>query len=394
MSQTDIELQQEADRLCRDPRFRQAVLRQCPFLAGATAPMDFSTNIHPGDQMLVHSLHHHRDAGAALSQYFNIALQQYGAARQVMQACFGASDRSATILDFACGYGRLLRFLCLSVPRDRLWASELQADAVDFVAREFDVQVLASHADPARFAPTQRFDFIWVASLFSHLPEGLFHAWLAKLLSLLSPRGVLCFSVRDSALLPPSRELPASGILYDGFSENAELDAAIYGTTYASEHFVRAALRRALSIDAACARLPKALAHEQDLYVVAKDPARDLSAVGEFRRGPWGWVDRRELTASGRLELEGWAASLDDGEIDHVEVEVDGVRHRCATGQPRGDVSDAFGDDRLARAGWRFEYDLAHEAHEVFVAVSAHTEKSESSLLFAGVVRRLAVPAA
>lgn len=387
MGQTDIELQGEADALCRDPRLRKAVLQHCPYLVDAHRIEDFSTRIHPGDQMLSHSLRHHRDAGAALSQYFNIALQQYSAAQQVMRACFGASDPTVEILDFACGYGRLLRFLGLSVPHTRLWASELQSDAVAFVAEEFNVQVLASHADPAHFEPRQRFDFIWVASLFSHLPEGLFHAWLAKLVSLLTPRGVLCFSVRDSALLPPTRALPESGILYDGFSENAELDAGIYGTTYASERFVRAALRRTLAAEAACIRLPKALAHEQDLYVVARDPACNLAAVSGFRRGPWGWVDRRQLATSGQLELEGWAASLDDGEIDHVEIVVGGVRHRCATGRPRGDVRDAFEDDRLANAGWRFEWDLGRGVHEAFVEVSAHSAKGESSLLFAGVIR-------
>ncbi len=388
MSPTDAELRDEADALCRDPRFRDVILRHCPYLDGSM-PMDqFSTRIHAGDQMLGHSLAHHRDAGAALSQYFNIALQQYSAAQQVLRTCFGTSDPSVTVLDFACGYGRLLRFLSLSIPRTHLWSSELQPDAVAFVAEEFGVQVLASHPDPAQFDPEQRFDFIWVASLFSHLPEVLFHAWLAKLMSLLSPRGVLCFSVRDSALLPASRTLPDSGILYDGFSETTDLDAEIYGTTYASERFVRTALQRAVAGDPPCVRLPKALAQEQDLYVAAKDPARDLSGLGTFRRGPWGWVDRRELASTGELELEGWAASLDDGEVEHVEIVVDGARHRCATGKLREDVRDAFGDSRLSSAGWRFVRDLGPDAHEAFVEVSAWTAKSESTLLFGGVIRR------
>ena len=375
--------------------------RPCSTQAGPcatdAAPADYpkrALNFLYADQMLTHSLQHHRDAGAALSQYFNIALQQYAAAQQVMRACFSAADPTLTVLDFACGYGRLLRFLSLTVPRTHLWASELQPDAVAFVAQEFDVQVLASHADPIRFKPMERFDFIWVASLFSHLPEELFYAWLEKLVSLLTPRGVLCFSVRDSALVPPSRVLPESGILYDRFSENAELDAEIYGTTYASESFVRAAVRRALSVDAVCVRLPKALAHEQDLYVVARDSTRDLSAVSNFRRGPWGWVDRRQLTAAGELELEGWAASLDDGQIDDVEVVIDGVRHRCNTGRPRGDVRDAFGDERLTVSGWRFMCDLGPSVREAFVEVGAYTARGESTLLFAGIIRNSPADAA
>src|SRR5690606_36941997 len=46
--------------------------------------------IHPDDQMLLHSLYHHRDANASVSQYYNVALQQYNAAQQILRAvrCF------------------------------------------------------------------------------------------------------------------------------------------------------------------------------------------------------------------------------------------------------------------------------------------------------------------
>ncbi|MCK9537735.1 hypothetical protein [Dokdonella sp.] len=55
-------------RAAEDPRFVRA-LWGC--LSGYPAP---DTTIHPMDQMFLHSLAEHRDIGAALSQYFNIAL--------------------------------------------------------------------------------------------------------------------------------------------------------------------------------------------------------------------------------------------------------------------------------------------------------------------------------
>jgi len=377
--------------MCRDARFREFILRHCRFLDESTlersiATDRFSTRIHPGDQMLNHSLRAHRHAGAALSQYFNIALQQCSAAQQVVRSCFGTSDHTVTVLDFACGYGRLLRFLSLAIPRSRLWASELQVDALAFVEQEFAVQAIASHADPAHFEPGRRFDFIWVASLFSHLPEHLFNSWLQRLTSLLTERGVLCFSVRDSALLPTDRTMPDSGILYDTDSENAALGADIYGTTWASEHFVRNALHRAAGGARPCIRLPRALAQEQDLYVVAKDPGRDLSGLAEFRRGPLGWVDRRTLAPDGRLDLQGWAASLDDGTIDHVDITIHDVRHRCPTGALRKDVRDVFDDDRMTHSGWQFQCEMGSDTGEVYVEVSAPTARDEMSLLLAGTI--------
>ena len=297
------------------------------------------------------------------------------------------SGTDLDVLDFACGYGRLLRFLGLVVPPERIWASDLQTDAVDFVRDAFGVHALASHADPVQFAPRRRFDFIWVASLFSHLPEPLFDAWLARLIALLTPRGVLCFSVRDGSLLPAPTLMPASGFVYAPHSENDELAGDIYGTAYADETFVRHALQRATGDDRPCVRLRKALANEQDLYVVAADPSRDLDALQTFRRGPWGWVDIRRIS-NGQIDLQGWAASLDDGLGRARRDRARWRRAPCRTTIPRPDVVAAFGDRRLACAGWEFRRELGAGARSARISVSAVTARGERALLYVGDVAR------
>lgn len=386
---TDIEaaLSAAVEWMCADAGYRRLVLGFAADIDADAAIARFNTAIHPGDQMLLHSLRQHRDAGAAFAQYFNIALQQHAAARQLMRGAFGDDTGDVDVLDFACGYGRLLRFLSLSTDPRRIFASDLQTDAVDFVRDAFGVQALVSHADPARFEPGRRFDFIWVASLFSHLPEPLFHAWLARLIALLTPRGVLCFSVRDASLLPDPSALPASGLAYARESENADLASDIYGTAYASETFVRSALRTAAGDERPYVRLPRALANEQDLYVVAGDPHRDLAPMRAFRRGPWGWVDVRHLSNDGVLELQGWAASLDDGAVEAVEIDIDGVLHAVRASIERPDVATAFGDDRLARSGWAFTCELAGNVRTARVVVSARSTRGEGALLYAGSIR-------
>jgi SAM-dependent methyltransferase len=387
MDEAEQSLLTEVETMCANARCRQVVLAHGQGLAPSVTAERFNATIHPRDQMLLHSLHQHRDAGAAFTQYFGIALQQYDAARQIMQSMFGVDARDIEVLDFACGYGRLLRFLSLAAPPERLWASELQSDAVAFVGSAFGVRTLASHADPAQFEPGRRFDFIWVASLFSHLPATLFDAWLAKLISLLSPRGVLCFSVRDVALLPAGAASPEGGLVYSGDSENADLGSDIYGTTYADENRVRRSLHKATGDARPLHRLRRALANEQDLYVVAADAQRDLSALQAFRRGPWGWLDRRSLSNRGTLVLEGWAASLDEGVVEDVEIEIEGKLTHRATGIQRPDVSAAFDDVRLGHSGWRFECELGDDVAEAFVVVSARTRRGERALLYVGTVR-------
>jgi len=317
------------------------------------------------------------------SEYFAISLQQFSIARQILLALYGTRTERLELLDFACGYGRLLRLLGALVPMQKTWASDLQADAVAFVAENFGVHGVASNADPAQFEPGRRFDVIWVASLFSHLPEALFRAWLWRLLDLLAPGGVLCFSVRDQSQLPPGVVLPAAGLLYATQSENADLDPSIYGTAYASETFVRAALAR-IAPDLPCVRLPRALANEQDMYVVARDAERDLSALNSVRRGPWGWVDVRQMGADGVLDLQGWAASLDDGEVECVQIIVDGICTDLRTGIARPDVVAAFNDPRMSNAGWRHRVELPAGTATVTLEVDALSKRGERTLLYAG----------
>jgi SAM-dependent methyltransferase len=364
-----------------DPAFKRTLLCCSRYLDPVRDLAQFNAAIHSDDQMFTHSLREHQDADAALSQYFNLALQQYDCARQVLTAAFEPHER-VDFLDFACGFGRLLRLIVLRSPRDHVFAAEIQRDALDFVGSAFGVRTLPSGADPRDFAPGLPFDFIWVSSLFSHLPEELFTPWLARLLDCLNPRGVLCFSIRGDECLS-GEALPAAGILYQARSENTVLSTEIYGTTYVSESYVRDALRRATGRDCRYQRLRRALANEQDLYVVAND-ARELR-LACVRRGMWGWVDRRVLSRSGELYLEGWAGSLDDGAANRVEVTIDGELHVVRTNIPRPDVSAAFADARVADSGWALRRQVP-AGRAVAVDVIARGTDGSAGLLYTGTV--------
>ena len=379
------ELLEQARKMCADPYMRDLVAQHAGLNGRAREALDCS--IHPEDQMLLHSLRHHQDANAAFSQYFNVGLQQYRAFRQVW-TLLGMDQRSeAAVLDFACGYGRLLRFLAPTLADGTIWASEIQPEALAFVKERFRVEAVPSAYQPEAFRPARRFDLIWVASLFSHLPDRLFHAWLARLKDVVAEGGAICFSAHDACLLPAGEEMPVEGISFRPFSENADLDGSSYGTTYVTEDYVRNAVRVACGDGFSYHRIPRGLAHEQDLHVIARHGELDLTVLGAFRYGPWGWVDERRFGPGGELFLRGWAASLDDGPVQEIDIRVDGVLHGCATGLPREDVQRAFDDPRLAGSGWVFSLPLDPQAESVLVGVTARDARGEAALLYAGIVR-------
>lgn len=375
----------EADTLCQSAAFREVIWRHHRYRREDGSLKSLSTRIHPQDQMLRHSLRHWKEVNRSVSQYFSVALQQHDAQQQLLRLLFNGRSESLAILDFACGFGRSLRFLMQSAVRAEVWASDVQHEAVDFVAQEFGANGLHSSFHPSEFQPERAFDFIWVASFFSHLPEHLFRAWLKSLSSLLTARGVLCFSVHDECLLPTDATLPPSGIHFTPASEIEELDNRAYGTSHVSESFVQSAIAHAVeNTQTNYVRLRRGLAHEQDLYVVAPDIATDLRPLRRFRRGTWGCLDRYDISAASDVRLQGWAGSFDDG-VAQAAVTLNGVTYHCPTGLSREDVRSVLRDDRFGQSGW--ELAAAIEGHNVFLEVSAESAAGERALLFAGPVR-------
>jgi SAM-dependent methyltransferase len=387
LGEKDDALLAQAGELCRSGTFRAALWRHHRHRAGDALPDALSTRIHADDQMLRHSLRHWNEVNYSVSQYFAVALQQHEAQQQLLRLAFGGRAGAIDVLDFACGFGRSLRFLTQTAVRGRIWASDVQREAVDFVVREFGVHGIYSAYEPGEFRPDRKFDFVWVASLFSHLPERLFLAWLRQLARVLSPQGVVCFSVHDECLLSPDEPLGQGGIKYVPMSEIEELDSRAYGTTHVSEAFVARAIGEAFGhARPNYVRLRRGLANEQDLYVVAKEAARDLAPLRAFRKGAWGFVDRFGCDAGGNFTMLGWAASLDDGPVDKVTVRLDdGAPLACTTGLARDDVAAVLRDPRLRTSGWSFAHPVGKP--EVFVEVSAETAVGESALLYAGPVR-------
>lgn len=384
MGKREADLLEQVARICRQDRFARTVNRHLETYLPGPSDGALSLEIHPDDQMLLHSLQHHQDASIALSQYFSISIQQFNTARQIMTACFGEDLGELKVLDFACGYGRLLRLLSLVIPPSHLRAAEIQPDALDFVGQNFGVQGILSSADPQDFDTEERFDFIWVASLFSHLPDRLFHAWLDKLLSLLTKRGVLCFSARSSNLLPAGENLPAEGIVYQRSSETTPLDAEIYGTAYVSERYVQQAIEKTMGPGHGYSRLPRALANEQDLYLVASNPDAQLPGPHDIGKGLWGWVDIIELDGLGALRLAGWAANMNGAEPARVEVRIEGDVYRVDTTIERADVANAFADPMLLKSGWEFLHHPMLTETNPYLEVSVSTAKGETALLYAG----------
>jgi SAM-dependent methyltransferase len=276
--------------------------------------------VHDHDEMFAYSEAVCDTPAIATMAYFRAGLTIADTYRQIIEGWCGAQP--SAVLDFACGYGRSLRYTVADFG-DAVWASEILPGAMDFVRDELGAHAFASAVDPEQLRCDTTFDVIFVSSLFTHLPRRTFTRWLERLHGLLRPDGLLVLSVHDEFMLPPGESLADDGFYFQPISEVESLDTADYGVTVVNEHFVRTAIEAATG-HVAYRRFASALCFEQDLYAVPADPGADLARL-RVHRGPEGAFEECEELESGEWVLRGWAATPDDEPVEKVEIYLGGA---------------------------------------------------------------------
>jgi 2-polyprenyl-3-methyl-5-hydroxy-6-metoxy-1,4-benzoquinol methylase len=338
-------------------------------------PARFCRPLPGQDEMFFKAIlpNYEHDASISAFKFVESTMRLGEAYRQIVEGVFGGYDRLGSVLDFASGWGRLTRLLEQRLRPDQIFVADIYHQAVDWQAQAFGVTGVHSTKDPATFAYAGQHDIVLVGSMFSHLPAELFHQWLARLYGLISPSGVLAFSVHDEAILPAGETMDASGLRYLRFSESGSLDLDIYGMSYVTEAFVAAAIGR-LAPGLSWRRFPKGLYENQDLYVVGA-PGVDLSQL-KLASSPMGGFERVATLSTGDLEFYGWTIERTPGEaIERLTVHVDGAP--ALTVMPEGerpDVLPHFPGPANVPRGWRFRLSPAQAPAGAMVRV--HMESS------------------
>jgi SAM-dependent methyltransferase len=288
------------------------------------------------------------DRDKALFAYFRSGLSIADALLQVLRWRY--PEGIGNVLDFASGYGRITRFLVREIEPESLWVADVYEGGVRFQEERFGVHGVVSTVRPEDLDLGETFDAILVTSLFTHLPEERFLAWLRVLIGRLNPGGVLAFSTHDPSLLLPCPPMPESGLLFQEISESGSLDTSDYGSTWVTEAFVRGAVAR-VAPSASVHRLERGLCNYQDLYIAVLEPDVDFSGLS-YTGEPYLSLEHCAVEGSDRLKMSGWAA-VRTGDVEAVEVVLDGrLLAELPVEHPRPDVSAMLGGPRYLNPGW------------------------------------------
>ena len=147
------------------------------------------------------------------AQYFDSA--SYALGRILLALLSGGRSEVGSVLDFASGYGRVLRMMKAAFPGARLTACDIDRDAVDFCAETFGATPVYSSPDPSEIEIEDRFDLIWSGSFFTHIDEAGWARFLPFLASLLAPGGVLVFTTAGRNVTTRMRRGEHAGLSED-----------------------------------------------------------------------------------------------------------------------------------------------------------------------------------
>jgi SAM-dependent methyltransferase len=213
-----LEAMRYPDREFRRRLRRYRDLRAAQKRLGTTV----SLRVHPRDDMYDDADH-----------YLRIGLS----AIRCIEAAI--TKEPASILDFPCGYGRVLRFLRVRFPHAHIHAGEIERDAVVFVRRTFGVPTIISDIDLRAVSLPTKFDLIWSGSLLTHLSEERSTNALTFYYRHLAPGGTLVFSMHgreterrfaqwnDPSAAKILSELSATGYGYANYSNSTTYGNAI-----------------------------------------------------------------------------------------------------------------------------------------------------------------------
>lgn len=318
--------------------------------------LTFKSEIALADEMYSYDLREtdYQINNPALLSYYSLGYSIFSTVQQIVNCHFGEFDKLTSFLDFACGYGRFTRFLVEVLPPEKIWASDIYSEAVQFQKAYFGVNGIVSCLNPQDYSVHQQFDCIFVSSLFSHLPEHTFRQWMKKLYDLTHPVGLLIFSVLDEMTMPQGVEMPPSGFLFSSeTSESRSLNKQDYGTTCVTELYIRQLLHQVSEGQATVHRFPRGLGQYQDLYIVTQHPSSKLDQFTLYQP-PRGSLDSCYVTSDGILCLSGWGADFNPGgEVKAVEIVVNSqVIHSLKPSISRLDVANTFQRPDLVNCGW------------------------------------------
>jgi SAM-dependent methyltransferase len=122
---------------------------------------------------------------------------QYTLFKELFETHVGPIADAGGILDFGCGWGRIIRFFIRDVDNSRLFGVDPLQEMIAICTQNRWCNFQLIDVRPPAPFQSNTFDLIYSVSVFSHFSEEMHRVWLAELRRILKPGGLLIATTRD-----------------------------------------------------------------------------------------------------------------------------------------------------------------------------------------------------
>ena len=135
-----------------------------------------------------------RSGAANLAHGFKI----YQLVKELAEKHAGKLKNLDGILDYGCGWGRILRFFLKDIEPDKLWGIDCAPQAVEICKQTLPgTNISLVEPKPPSLLPSKHFDIIYSNSVFSHLNEEFHLMWLNEFARIIKPGGLVILTTWD-----------------------------------------------------------------------------------------------------------------------------------------------------------------------------------------------------
>jgi len=109
-------------------------------------------------------------------------------------------NSTGDLLDFGCGWGRILRFWLKEFPDEKIWGCDVMQISMNLCKEFFDgktgIHFLRNEVLPPLDIPDSKMRVIYAHSVFSHLSQSVADEWIKEFHRLLEVKGLLVITTR------------------------------------------------------------------------------------------------------------------------------------------------------------------------------------------------------
>jgi ubiquinone/menaquinone biosynthesis C-methylase UbiE/peptidoglycan hydrolase CwlO-like protein len=126
----------------------------------------------------------------------------------------------SNVLDFGCGWGRIIRFFFKDVPVNNVYGVDVDEEMINLCRETVKYgKYNVVNSSPPSDLPSESFDLIYAYSVFSHLNEATHIKWIEEFSRILKPNGLLIVTTRSRSHLDLCRSLRDQGSHQDSHAQ-------------------------------------------------------------------------------------------------------------------------------------------------------------------------------